>query len=338
MRWTLIPKAGNLDRLTLVDYNSDAPKYNEVKINVKAIGLNFADIFAIFGLYSATPDGPFTPGLEFSGVVKEVGPEVKEFKPGDAVMGATRFGGYTTQITIEQHYIRPLPEGWTYEEGAAFIVQGLTAYYGLKYLGRLEAGENVLIQSAAGGVGILANRIAKKFGARTIGAVGSEAKIPLLQEEGFDQFIIRDRKFKKHLSEIVNHHPLDVVMECIGGKVLKASFDLLAPEGRLITYGSARFAQPGKRPNYLKMIWPYITRPRIDPQKMIEKNKAILGFNLIWLYHKQEKLNRLLTELIDLDVGPQKVGHTFEFRDIKNAIQLFQTGKTTGKVVVTVNE
>lgn len=160
-----VSKAGSFKNLKQQSEELQAPQVGEVCVKVAAIGLNFADIFAIQGLYSATPKGSFIPGLEFSGEVMAVGPEVTGRKVGDKVMGATKFGGYVSHITISHQYVVPLPEGWSVEEGAGFLVQGLTAWYALTALGNLQKGSTVLVHSAAGGVGILANRICKKFDA-----------------------------------------------------------------------------------------------------------------------------------------------------------------------------
>ncbi len=182
-------KAGSINSLKLIEENLPEPNENEVTVEVKAIGLNFADLFAIQGLYSATPKGSFIPGLEYSGIVSNAGSKVKEFKAGDKVMGAIRFGAYATHLNIDYRYILKLPENWSFEEGASFIVQSLTAYYSLVELGNIKANYTVLIHSAAGGVGICANRIAKKFNAYTIGTIGSESKRNFLINEGYDEVI-----------------------------------------------------------------------------------------------------------------------------------------------------
>lgn len=329
-------KAGNRDNLQLVTETLPPPQEKEVTIAVKAIGLNFADVFAIWGLYSATPKGIFTPGLEYSGVVARVGKNVTSVKVGDRVMGVTRFGAYTTHLNIDQRYVIPLPEDWSFETGAAYLVQVLTAYYGLTHLGNLEKGSIVLIHSAAGGVGILANRIAKKYGAFTIGTVGRAAKLDFLDKEGYDAGIVRGDDFEKQLKARLGGRELDVIMECIGGKILRIGYDHLGPQGRMVVYGSARYASPGSRPNYFKLLWQFFTRPKIDPQKMIELNKGVLGFNLIYLYEKADLMHQLLKEIANLDIEQPFVGHTFAFEELKDAIALFQTGSTIGKIVVKV--
>ncbi|MEQ8925047.1 MAG: zinc-binding dehydrogenase [Fulvivirga sp.] len=332
-----INKAGNINRLKLVEEPLGEPQKNEVQIEVKAIGLNFADIFAILGLYSATPKESFVPGLEYCGIISKVGSNVSEWQEGDKVMGVTRFGGYTSRLNIESNYVTKLPDGWSFEEGAGYLVQALTAYYGLFNLGGIKQGDTVLIHSAAGGVGIQANRMAKKVGAYTIGTIGNSSKIDVLKSEGFDDFIVRDDSFKRKLEEKLKDRELNIVMECIGGKVFKSGFELLAPQGRLINYGSARYGSNTNIPNWPDLIWKYLTRPKIDPQGMIESNKAILGFNLIWLYHKKELMSQIISEMDALNLPAPLVGHTFSFIELPKAIKLFQSGKTVGKVVVTTD-
>jgi D-arabinose 1-dehydrogenase-like Zn-dependent alcohol dehydrogenase len=150
--YRMIPGAGSLTNLHLVEEALPEPHDDEVCVKIHAIGLNFADIFAMMGLYSATPKGSFIPGLEYAGVVQSVGKKVQRVAVGDAVMGVVRFGAYATHVVIEEEYVLPIPQGWTFAEGAAFIVQALTAYYALFPLGALQRGATVLIHSAAGGV------------------------------------------------------------------------------------------------------------------------------------------------------------------------------------------
>ncbi len=332
--WKMVPKAGSMNRLKLVDETLPDPCNEEVQIEVSAIGLNFADIFAIYGLYSATPEGSFVPGLEYSGVVVKTGPDVQGFKKGMRVMGLTRFGGYTTGLNIDQRYLVALPQEWNFDEGAAYLVQVLTAWYALVELGNIHNGSTVLIHSAAGGVGIWANRIARHFNAHTIGCVGNTAKLEVLKDEGYSDGFVRDNNFRDELKKKLDDRPLDIVMECIGGKIFVESYEALAPEGRVVVYGSARYGQTGARPNYIKLFWQFMLRPKLDPQKLIEENKAVLGFNLIHLYQNADKMKQILSELEKLEIGRPYVGHTFSFPDLKEALKLFQSGTTTGKVVV----
>ncbi|WP_350178238.1 zinc-binding dehydrogenase [Phaeodactylibacter sp.] len=314
------------------------PAEEEVQVEVKAIGLNFADIFAIWGLYGATPEGYFTPGLEYAGIVTAAGSRVEGVRVGDRVMGVTRFGAYASHLNIDARYVIPIPGDWTFAEGSAYLVQVLTAYYGLKQLGDIQPGQNVLIHSAAGGVGLWANRIARQFGAYTIGTVGSAHKLEVLEGEGYDQGIVRSTDFRQDMENALGGRELHLIMECIGGKIFNIGYDLLAPQGRMIVYGSARYGSVGNRPNYLKLLYYYLTRPKVDPQKMPEHNKSVMGFNLIWLYERAPLMHQLLGELQELNLGKPLIGDRFAFEDLHQAILRFQSGQTIGKVVVELND
>ena len=329
-------KAGNINNLKLVTEDLPQPSEGEASVQFKAVGLNFADVSVILGLYSATPKGEFTPGLEYAGVVSAIGKNVTNVKVGDRVMGISRFGAYATHLNIDTRYLVPIPNDWSFEEGASYLVQVLTAYYALVPLGNLQPGMTVLIHSAAGGVGILANRIAKKMGAFTIGTVGSTAKLNLLKEEGVDMPLVRDQEFYKNLDKILETKQLNLIMETQGGKMLMELFKRLAPEGRSIVYSAADFITHGNRPNYLKILWKYLRRPMIDPMKLTDGNRGILGFNLIYLYEKIHLMHQYLEEVKKLDIGKPRVGHILDFDNLPEAVRLLQSGKTTGKVVIKI--
>jgi NADPH:quinone reductase-like Zn-dependent oxidoreductase len=329
-------KAGSMSNLKIKEEEIGTPGQGEVQIEVKSIGLNFADIFAMHGLYSATPKGSFVPGLEFSGLVKEVGDNVDKLKVGDRVMGVTKFGGYTTCLNHDHRYLTLMPEDWSFEEGAAYLVQGLTAYYALVALGNIQKESTVLIHSGAGGVGIMANRIAKEFNAFTIGTIGSDRKINVLKEEGFNEIIVRNGNFASNLKKSLSGKELNLVVETIGGKIFKEGYKQMAPQGRMVVVGVSQFASPGKIPNYFKLIWHFINRPKIDPQEMIQENKGVLGFNLIWLYDRVHLMNEMLEEMSKMDLGKPFVGKVYAWDEMYEAIKFFQSGESTGKVVVTV--
>ena len=331
-----INKAGSLGNLKLVEEELPEPSTNEVTVEVKAIGFNFADLFAIQGLYSATPKGSFIPGLEYSGMIIKKGKDVTGFELNEKVMGVIKFGAYTTHLNIDYSYIQKLPGDWSFEEGAAFIVQSLTAYYALVEMGSIKDNYTVLIHSAAGGVGIYANRIAKKFNAYTIGTVGNSSKIDFLKKEGYNDVIVRDKYFKEKLKKTLNGKDLNIVLECIGGEIFKDSFDLLSPNGRIMIYGGAQFMSHSSRPNYLKLLYQYLTRPKIDPLSLSDTNRSVMGFNLIYLWDKPEEMERMLTNILGLNLKTPYVGSTFPFEKLTNGLKLFQSGKTIGKVVVTI--
>lgn len=329
--------AGSIENLKMQTEDIPSTSSGEVQIQVEAIGLNFADVFAIHGLYSATPKGSFIPGLEYSGIVTELGENTSKFKIGDRVMGVTKFGAYATHINADEKYLNLIPEKWTIQEGASYLVQAITAYYALFTLGALKKGMTVLIHSGAGGVGILANRMAKTFGAYTVGTVGNKSKIPLLMDEGYDMAIVRDANFRKSLEKLATDRPIDLILESIGGRIQKIGYKFLAPQGRMVVFGAASYATNSSRPNYLKLLFNYLTRPKIDPQQMMSENKSLLAFNLIWLYENIELMNEIIKDMNQIDIGAPLIGVQFDFVELKSAVKSLQSGMTVGKVIVNVN-
>ncbi len=331
-----ISKAGNIKDLKLVSEELSDPSGTELTIEVHAIGLNFADIFALTGLYSATPKGSFIPGLEFSGVVKKLGPSVTRFRIGDQIMGVTKFGAYSDYLNIDEKSIHQLPKKWSFSEGAGFIAQALTAYYALCSLGNIKKDQTVLIHSAAGGVGIFANRIAKSIGAYTIGTIGDTSKLSFLKEEGYDDFIVRSDRFYTDLETAIKGRELSLVLECIGGKIFEDSYKLLSSGGRIITYGSANFTPQGSSPDWINTILNYLNRPKIDPLSMTTENKSVMAFNLIWMWDKLDELSNYLKEVLAMDLKPQFIGREFPFEDAQEALSYFRSGKSIGKIILKV--
>ncbi|MCX2782844.1 zinc-binding dehydrogenase [Microbulbifer thermotolerans] len=326
------PGAGDIARLCLRTEPLATLPVTSVRVTVRAVGLNFADIFALTGLYSATPRGAFIPGLEFAGEVSAVGGEASGFSPGDRVMGVTRFGGYASVIDCEPDYLMPLPDDWDFAQGAAWPVQSLTAWYALTRLGALRSGERVLIHSAAGGVGLQAMQLTRALGGSPVGTVGSEDKAVRLRELGFDDVLVREKNFHRQLQR--TGLSFDLVLDAIGGAVQKASFAALKPMGRLVVFGAAEFTPRGKRPDYLRAAWRYLRRPRYDVMDMISSNRSVLAFNLIWLWDRKAEMQSLLAELGDVPLPPPLVGRRFSFADAHAALDFLRSGRSVGKVVL----
>jgi alcohol dehydrogenase len=326
------PKAGAIQRLALVEESLSVLQNDEVEVDVKAVGLNFADIFALAGLYSATPEGSFIPGLEYSGIVTKVGCDCQKFKPGDRIMAVSRFGGYASKIQSKEAYLVLLPTDWSFSQGAAYLTQTLTAWYALNDLGNLQAGQEVLIQSAAGGVGLQAMKLVRALGGQPVGTVSSQQKVDFLSAMGFESWI-RQSSFKAQLAE--NKRTFDLVLDAIGGEVQSASFNALNPMGRLVVFGAAEFTPGKNRPNYFKAAWQYLRRPKYDVMEMISDNRSVMAFNLIWLWDQVELMQVLLQRMMAVDITPPHIGHEFTFDQAHAAIDCLRSGKTIGKVVLT---
>lgn len=339
--------AGNLNRLKLKDVPLPDPVEGEARVKVDYCGLNLADVFAVLGLYSATPKGAFTPGLEYSGIIEEI-PEKKGtgFKKGDRVMGLTRFGGYCTHINADIRYLRKVPSEWSQSQAASFPVQALTAYYGLENLGAistLDEGSTVFIHSGAGGVGLHALQVCEHYGMLPIVSVGSDAKMEFLEKEielSRDKIIVRTKKgFSLELDYKLKRHGkegFDIVFDAIGPPYFKPLYRRLNPAGRLIYFGSANFMPEGRSPNYLKLAYKYLRRDKIDPLEMISSNRSVMGFNLIWLYNQEQRLKGLYEDMMEIDWSAPLIDRVFPFKKAPEALDYFKQGQNRGKVLLEV--
>jgi NADPH:quinone reductase-like Zn-dependent oxidoreductase len=336
-----ISRAGSLSRLACVEEALPDPGPGEARLRVEAIGLNFADILACLGLYSATPSGSFVPGLECSGTVEAVGPGTR-LAVGERVCVLTRFGAYADRLNFRQEYAIPVPAGWSAAEAAAWPVQGMTAWYGLIERARVTAGETVLVQSAAGGVGLQALGILESVGARIVATVGNEDKRRFLlsrHDLPAEAVIVRrpgdfGRQLERALGA-VGSKGLDVVFDAVLGPYFRPAMDRLNPEGRFVLFGAADFMPSGRRPNYLALLWRYLRRPRLDPLAMISANQSFIGFNLIWLWEEVDRMPAAIDGLSRHAGGRRPhVGEILPFDRAPEAMRLLQSGRTIGKVVL----
>ena len=345
-----ITRAGSLDRLRLERETLPPAGIGEASVEVSAVGLNFADIFACLGLYSATPKGSFVPGLEFSGVVHEVGPPAPDgtavaaaVRPGDQVVGVVRFGAYATALNADVRYLQPLPQGWSLTEGAAFPVQALTAWHGVHALGGLQTGGSILVHSAAGGVGLNALHIAFSRRARVVATVGRESKKAfLLGRFGLepDAIVVRDRRrFGEQLDRAlraIDADAFDVILDGVAGPYFRPALHRLRPGGRLILFGASDMTPLGSKPNYAKLAWQYLRRPKVDVLRLVNSNRAVIGFNLIWLWDRAADLAREYEEVSSVITAPPFIGRTFPLADAPAGLRFLQSGESTGKVVLAI--
>lgn len=334
----MITDVGGPEVLALETFEPLAPGPGDVAIEVRAAGLNFADIFCRLGLYKAAPPAPFVPGLEVAGEIAAVGEGVRDFRVGDRVMAVTRFGGYTTRINLPADWVRPLPDAWSFAEGAAFPVAALTAYHGLVNLGRLAPGETVVVHSAAGGVGTAACQIARARGARVIGTVGSEPKREVAHLAGAGDVIVsRDYDVWEDIDRLTGKAGLDVIFDGVGGAGLGRGFDALRPGGRLIVYGFSEMMPGGGRRNWPALAWRYLRTTRFNPFRMVESNRSVCGYNLIYLWGQVELYRTSMADLLGMvEAGKLHpvIGRTFPFHDVRPAQLYLQTRGSTGKVVL----
>src|SRR5215467_1621644 len=245
MRQIVTTGTGDIDVLKVQEKPDPAPGSDEVVIRVRAAGLNFADILARQGLYPDSPPKPCVMGYEVSGVVESAGKDVNSSFIGKSVVALTRFGGQSELIAVKATQMFEKPETLTFEQAAAIPVNYLTAYALLVVMGSLHAGESALIHNAGGGVGLAALDIAKKVGAITYGTASS-SKHKFLTERGLDHPIdYRSTDWLPVLRDLTNGRGVDLVIDPIGGKHWKKSYEALRHTGRLGMFGVSTASASG---------------------------------------------------------------------------------------------
>ena len=235
----IIKKNGGPEVLELADVNVGSPGPDEIKVTNHAIGLNYIDTYHRSGLYPL--DLPSGIGLEAAGKVEEIGSNVTEINIGDNVAYASApVGAYSQQRIIPEKIAVKIPDGISYKMAAALMTKGLTTYYLLCKTYKLKAGETVLFHAAAGGVGQLFAQWANSIGAKVIGTVGSDEKIKIAKENGYEHVINYTKDdFVKEVLKITNNEGVPAVFDGVGKKTFKGSIACLKPRGTMVSFGNA---------------------------------------------------------------------------------------------------
>ena len=211
---------------------------DDVLVDVHATGVNRADLLQARGLYPPPPEDSPILGLEVAGQIRAVGGNVEAWKPGDRICSLALGGGYAEQTVLPQGLLIPLPEDWTYVEGAAVPEVWLTAYSNLCIEGSMQTGETVLIHAGASGVGTAAIQLGREWGARVIITAGTEEKLKRCRELGASQTInYREKNFAEAVMTYTRNEGVDLILDCIGGAYLEQNLSILKPFGRMITIG-----------------------------------------------------------------------------------------------------
>jgi NADPH:quinone reductase-like Zn-dependent oxidoreductase len=310
-----------------------------VRIRVHAAGINFADLMARQGLYPDAPDVPCVLGYEVAGEVDEVGEGVERYAAGDRVMAGCRFGGYAEIVSARERDLLPLPDGWSFEEGAALPLVYATAYASLVAYGGLRADERLLVQAAAGGVGIAATQIGKLLGAEIYGTA-SPSKHEAIREFGVQHPIdYRAKDFADEVKRISGEDcPLDLIVDGIGAASWKAGYRLLRPGGRLVMIGASSFVSGEKR-NLPKAAVNLTKVPRFNPIKMASESRSVIGLNMLRLWDARGTLDDFtepLQQWIDQGVLRPVVSEAFALERVADAHRFMGERKNVGKVVLTV--
>jgi NADPH:quinone reductase-like Zn-dependent oxidoreductase len=319
------------------DAPEPVPRDGEVRIAVRAAGVNFADIMARLGLYPDAPPLPAVVGYEVAGVVDAVGSGSVPFQRGDRVLALTRFGGYATSVAVPAAFVFRTPAQLSDVEAAAIPVNYLTAFVALETIAHVSPGETVLIHGAGGGVGIAATQIAKQRRATVVGTA-SAVKLDAIRSLGVDHPIDHQGDVRGEVRRLTSGRGVDVVLDPIGGRSARISYELLAPLGRLVLYGASSLAS-GERRSLWRVVRTLIEMPAFRPLSLMNRNRGVFGLNLGHLWSETDRLrsatNSLLAGFATGQLHPV-VAKTFPLDRAADAHRYIQSRANIGKVILTV--
>jgi len=312
MKAIQITRFGGPEVMEYLEVADPIANENEELITVTAIGINYADTHQTENSYLSKQELPLIPGIEVVGTTAN----------GRRVLAPAGAGGYAQLVAVNQRAMIDIPEGVTDQQALCMLVQGSTAWHILKTVGHVKAGESVVIHAAAGGVGTIAIQLAKLWGAKVIAVTSTSEKAALVKKVGAD--ITIDANVEDLAAEMLaanQGNPIDLILEMVGGKTFDASLAVLAPFGRLITYGMASRIPPTS----------------INPAVLMGGSKTITGF---WLSHclgKKELMNDVIDELFQLVIAGKLhpvIGATFPLSQAADAHRAMLARQTTGKIAL----
>ncbi|HEX6585659.1 MAG TPA: medium chain dehydrogenase/reductase family protein [Solirubrobacterales bacterium] len=313
----------------------------DVRIAVRAAGINFADTMARVGLYPDAPKPPCVLGYEVAGEIESVGKNVDLHRPGDRVMAGTRFGGQAELVAVPADQVLSFPAEWSFQQAAAFPVNYGTAYAALLTMAGLKAGERVLIHAAAGGVGISAVQIARARGAEIFGTA-SASKHEAIRAQGVAHAIdYRTQDFQAEVERITGGEGVDVIIDATGPTNFRKDYRLLRQGGRMVMYGLSEANRGTGRsiPRLVRSLvgMPTATMPWWKSLSIMNENKGVLGLNMLSWWDREGNLDRIvepLTEGLEGGHYDPVVAKAFPFDRAGDAHAYIGDRRNIGKVVL----
>ena len=321
MRAVICRAWGAVETLTVEDVAPPAPGRGQVLIEVKATGVNYADSIMVAGKYQTRPAFPFSPGLETAGVVAACGEGVTRFVPGDRVMAILAYGGLAEMAVADEAETFAVPDAMPFDEAGAFPIAYMSSHVAIRWQGRLEAGETLLVLGAAGGVGLTAVEIGKAMGARVIAGASTADKLAVARERGADETVnYATEKLTERVLALTDGKGADVCFDPVGGELFDAALSALGWGGRMLLVG------------FVGGI------PQIPANRLLVKHRAALGSSLRYFrWHAPDKLRRTVDELLGW-YGEGKlrpcITHRLPLGKSVEAIRLLTDRKAHGKIVV----
>jgi NADPH2:quinone reductase len=321
MRAVICRAWGEVETLAVEDVAPPAPGRGQVLIDVKATGVNYADAIMVAGKYQTRPAFPFSPGLETAGIVAACGEGVTRFAPGDRVMAVLAYGGLAEMALADEVETFAMPDGMPFDEAGAFPIAYLSSHVAIRWQGRLEAGETLLVLGAAGGVGLTAVEIGKAMGARVIAGASTADKLAVARERGADETInYATEKLTERVMALTEGKGADVCFDPVGGALFDAALSSLGWGGRILLVGFVGGV------------------PQIPANRLLVKHRAALGSSLRYFrWHAPDKLRLSVEELLrwyrEGKLRPC-ITHRLPLEKSVEAIRLLTDRKAHGKIVV----
>ncbi len=326
MKTVLCKAFGEPSGLVVEEVDPPPVGRGDVRIRVRAAGVNFPDLLMIRGQYQVKPPLPFAPGPETAGEVLEVGPEVEGIAPGDRVMATHPWGGYAEQVVTRAAAVTPIGESLSYVEAAAFQLTYGTSYHALVDRAGLAPGETLLVTGASGGVGLTAVELGKVLGATVIAAAGGADKLEVAKRYGADHVIdYRSEGLRDRVKELTGGRGVDVVYDPVGGDVFDQAVRCMEWNGRFLIIGFAAGRIPEFRTNLalikgfslVGVYWGSFAAR--DP----ERNRA--NFAALMRWHAEGKVRPL-------------VSATYPLARASEALVALAERRSVGKLVITMDE
>ncbi|XP_074477111.1 synaptic vesicle membrane protein VAT-1 homolog [Sebastes fasciatus] len=307
----------------------------EVLVNIKACGLNFAELMGRQGLYELLPAPPVAMGMEGSGVIEAVGQDVKDRKVGDRVMVLSLCGMWQEVVVVPANRTFLMPEQMSFEEGAALPVNYLTAYMMLFEIANVRPGKSVLIHMAAGGVGTAVTQLCRTVPDVTVFGTASASKHETIAQGGVTHPI--DYRTKDYVEEIHKISPkgVDIVLDPLGGSDTQKGYSLLKPMGQLVVFGAANCVT-GQKKNLLAMAKTWAYQFSLTTLKLMQANKSISGFHLGYITDEQ-LIDRTMSKLLELyEQGKIKprIDSCYHFEEVADAMKRMHERLNIGKVIL----
>jgi len=325
MKAILCKEYGPPEKLVLEEVPEESASPGQVRIRVRAAGVNFPDVLIIKGEYQFKPTPPFSPGAEVAGDVVEVGPGVTGISVGDRLIGMTGWNGFREEVLLGVERCLVMPPSMSYETGAALSMTYGTSYHALVQRGRLREGETLVVLGATGGVGTAAAEIGKLLGARVILAGGSDEKLARVsQEYGIPDVInYKTKSLKDEVKSLTGGAGADVIYDAVGGELFEQSLRCINWDGRLLVVGFAGGTIPSAKANLILLkgcsvigvFWGGFTAR--DPWT----NQA--NFAQLFRWHEEGKLHPLIS-------------HRFPLAQAKDALHAIMNREVVGKAILTV--